>query len=140
MVDFEADTSALEEFGEAGVRVIRRAVELTAVDLWGNVQEEAPKITTRLAGSWFLEQRGEDWIIATNVHYAPYVHEGTDPYTIEPVSARALRFEIAGDVIFAKRVEHPGISANPFTDRAVQRTEARLQEFAEIAVQEEGLQ
>lgn len=50
-------------------------------------------------------------------NYALFVHEGTRAHG--PVRAKALRFEIAGRVIFAKRVR--GVKARPFLRNAVER-------------------
>lgn len=61
--------------------------------------------------------------VGTNVVYARIHEEGgnTGPRTIVPVNAQALRFEIGGNVIFAKSVEHPGseIPARPFLKPAL---------------------
>lgn len=46
--------------------------------------------------------------------YALDVHQGTPPHRIEPVRAQALRFEVAGEVVFAAYVNHPGTRARPF--------------------------
>lgn len=46
--------------------------------------------------------------------YALDVHQGTPPHRIEPVNARALRFEIGGEVVFSAYVNHPGTRPRPF--------------------------
>ena len=38
---------------------------------------------------------------------------GTSPHLIEPVFAKVLHFEINGEDIFARRVNHPGTIAQP---------------------------
>lgn len=52
--------------------------------------------------------------------YAFWHHEGTDPHPIRPVRAKALRFTSgAGQVVFARSVQHPGTQPNRFlTDAA----------------------
>lgn len=59
-------------------------------------------------------------------NYAAFVELGTKPHTIVPKNAKALRFAVGGNatlsgrprtggqVIFAKRVRHPGSKAKPF--------------------------
>lgn len=45
---------------------------------------------------------------------ALYVTGGTRPHIIRPVRARALRFMIGGQVVYAKVVHHPGNKPNDF--------------------------
>lgn len=51
--------------------------------------------------------------------YAIYVHEGTRGHAIEPRTRTVLRFTVGGDVVFARRVQHPGTKANPFLRKAL---------------------
>ena len=57
--------------------------------------------------------------------YAPFVHQGTRPHVIMPRNARALRFEVGGRTVFARRVNHPGTRARPFLKNAADRVIAR---------------
>lgn len=41
-------------------------------------------------------------------------HEGTRPHMIFPKTARALRFEVGGRVVFAQSVDHPGTKPNRY--------------------------
>lgn len=59
--------------------------------------------------------------VTVRVPYAASVHEGARPHVIRPRFARALRFEIGGQVVFARKVNHPGNAANPFLRNAVHR-------------------
>jgi hypothetical protein len=47
--------------------------------------------------------------------YAWYVHEGTDPYVIRPKNKKALKTPYGP----RKKVNHPGIKANPYLENAV---------------------
>jgi HK97 gp10 family phage protein len=58
-------------------------------------------------------------IVGTNVPYAKFVHEGTAPHVIVPVSAKALFWPGAAHPV--KRVNHPGTRANPFLKKALQQ-------------------
>ena len=53
--------------------------------------------------------------------YGYWVREGTPPHDIYPKTAKALRFEMDGQIIFAKHVRHPGSKANPYHRRVFQR-------------------
>ena len=50
--------------------------------------------------------------------YAKYVNDGTKPHVILPKNGGFLRFVIAGRVIFAKKVNHPGTAKRPFMENA----------------------
>lgn len=77
---------------------------------------------------------------AAFIEFGTWSHNEHDPksgtYTIRPVRADALRFETAnGDVVFAQKVEHPGIEAQPFMLPAANEVK---EEFAE-ALAERGI-
>lgn len=50
--------------------------------------------------------------------YAQWVESGTQPHVIEAKSGGLLRFVVAGRVIFARRVRHPGTAPRPFMQHA----------------------
>jgi len=52
--------------------------------------------------------------VGSPIHYAPDVEYGTAPHTITPKDAEVLVFEIEGETVFTKRVEHPGTEPQPF--------------------------
>jgi phage gpG-like protein len=65
--------------------------------------------------------------VGTNVVYGRIHEEGgrTNARTIVPVNASVLAFEVAGNMVFATRVEHPGseIPARPFLAPALKSTQ-----------------
>lgn len=103
--------------GAAGRDLLRRGlnVEARAVEL-------CPVEDGRLRGSIThedVERTGEALVIriGTNVDYALGIEEGTGLYgpkheVIRPKTAKALRFEIDGEVVFVKSVK--GRPATPF--------------------------
>jgi hypothetical protein len=48
-----------------------------------------------------------------------FVVSGTRPHVIRPVRARALRFTLGGQVVYARIVHHPGTEANNFLAAAL---------------------
>lgn len=56
--------------------------------------------------------------VVVGAEYALYVHEGTRPHEIRPVSKKALANRRTGQ-FFGRLVRHPGTKANPFLQRAV---------------------
>lgn len=51
------------------------------------------------------------------LRYAAAHHEGAKAHIIRPRRARALRFMVAGRIVFASRVRHPGNKPNPYLAR-----------------------
>lgn len=51
--------------------------------------------------------------------HAEYTDRGAAPHEIRPRSARVLRFEVGGQVVFAKRVQHPGNEPRPWFEAVV---------------------
>lgn len=64
-------------------------------------------------------------LMFARARHARFIEEGTRPHVIRPRNARALRFEIGGRVIFAKRVNHPGYAGSKFLSKAVVEELAR---------------
>ncbi|MEW2127109.1 HK97 gp10 family phage protein [Streptomyces sp. NPDC007259] len=105
------------ELDDAARQVLNRAKVLAPVD------------TGRLRASIRIESRRtltlrSVYTIGSDVHYAPYVNDGTRPHVIRPKRAKALRFNVGGRTVFAAVVNHPGTRANPFLDRALREVAA----------------
>ena len=62
--------------------------------------------------------------LATNV--AVYLHEGTKAHEIMPRNKMALRFPLAGNFVFSRRVYHPGTAKDPFLYNAAEYLEAEI--------------
>lgn len=58
--------------------------------------------------------------------YGEFVRKGTAPHVIVPRRGKALRFMIGGQVVFARRVNHPGTAANPYNVRALSSARSRI--------------
>jgi hypothetical protein len=112
-----------------------RAMVLMGSDFEAEAVQEAPIKTGNLRSS--IQATTKDdymWIVGTNLEYAPYVHEGTEPHVIEgnpwlywPGAEHPVR-----------KVNHPGTEANPFFDRATDTVEGRLDEYIQMAMEDVG--
>lgn len=61
----------------------------------------------------------------SNVEYADFVHDGTRPHRINPRRpGGVLRFEIGGQVVYARYVNHPGTKGRPFLSEALRQVSA----------------
>lgn len=63
---------------------------------------------------------GELAVIENTHHAAVWLDEGTPEHPIEAKNTKALRFEINGQVIFRRRVEHKGTKATRFWSDGVE--------------------
>lgn len=70
-----------------------------------------------------------------DVTYPAHVEFGTTPHIIEPVNASLLRFKTSsGDIVFAKRVNHPGTQAQPFMTPAAEANRRKHTQRMKTAV------
>jgi phage gpG-like protein len=101
------------------------------------MQETAPVRTGALRGS-IRVQLGLDFArVGPTVPYAAFVEFGTQPHEILPRRAQALRFKTqGGEVVFARRVWHPGFEGRFFVRQAVVEAEPRLVELAKTIFSE----
>ena len=105
----------------------------------GPLADETPKRTGKLARSTFFQIIGGTVNQTLKImqpartpdgdFYGHYVREGTQPHEIRPRNRKALKFEIAGEVIFAAKVNHPGTRANPYHKRVMARLMGQVQEL-----------
>lgn len=56
--------------------------------------------------------------------YTRFVIDGTAAHMIYPVNSRVLAFQVGGEFVFARAVNHPGTQPNPFPQRALDATAA----------------
>jgi hypothetical protein len=49
--------------------------------------------------------------------YGYIMHEGSRPHVIRPVRAKALRFRVNGQIVYAAKVNHPGTRPRPYLTR-----------------------
>jgi len=61
------------------------------------------------------------YAVGTDSPVGTYLEQGTRPHIIRPVRAKALRFEVNGEVVFARLVHHPGTRPYPWLMPAFER-------------------
>lgn len=95
-----------DQFQEAANKftgTVDKGAEETAKDIANTASRLAPVRTGRLRNSIDYQQLGEgEWVVGTPLHYAEIVERGRGPVT--PTEADALKFEINGQTVYAKRV------------------------------------
>jgi len=92
------------------------------------LKAETPVKTGKLRDSTVYEIKGsaadmrlevrQNARTANGTFYGHMVRMGTRPHPIVPRNAKALAFMIGGNLVFAKRVNHPGTRANKYHVRA----------------------
>jgi len=93
---------------------------------------EAPVKTSRLRTG--IRSRIDPFrgMIESTVKYGVFVHEGTKPHVIRPVSKKALYWKGASHPV--RSVQHPGTKANPFMKRGAEESEGKVQEMFQRAI------
>ncbi len=138
---FEVEVSGeATDLGPNVNRALDKAVELMALDVWGNVAREVPTDEGRLGGSFEIKRKGaREWSIFTNVAYAAFVNDGTGIHgpagrRITPRRAAVLVFQWMGTTWYRRSVA--GQKPNAYADRAVDKASSRARDFADIAIRE----
>lgn len=107
-----AQAEALREVTDVGRRVLNRAIVLTPVD------------TGTLRAHNQMRVRAPEGLVSlvevfNETQYALAVHDGSRAYTVRPVTKRALRFVVGGEVVFAKWANIPARRGRPWLYRAL---------------------
>lgn len=54
------------------------------------------------------------YLLVAGVEYAEAIEFGTSPHIIKPLNKQSLKFKSGNQVVFSKKVLHPGTEAQPF--------------------------
>lgn len=127
-VTYVEDVLALREFlswtGPPGRDFERRMKTLAY-----RQQSDAPRRTGKMAGQITQTRMQSDFgrylAGAAGVNpgdrgqrgYAGIVSSGSRPHVIQPRRGKALRFVVGGQVVYARRVNHPGTRPDPYLTR-----------------------
>lgn len=66
--------------------------------------------------------------------HADFIENGTRPHVIEARRVRYLRFIVNGELLFRRRVNHPGTKARPFTALASAAGQMAMKASADAGV------
>ena len=124
-VTISVDTSAFQNFSPDKVSEAKaKGMEYATQEMVRVLMMNSP-VDHGLLKSWFIESISEDEAhIKSPATYASFVNDGTGPYIIEPVSAKALYWEGADHPV--KRVHHPGIQGQHFVEQSIDDVEGRV--------------
>lgn len=121
----EQSKAALEKYYESlrdrGDKTLRILQDRTSIDTGKTARSWKLKYESVSMDrvSWSVSPEGREKEVG-------FLEYGTKPHVIEPEDKEALRFEVGGDEVFAKRVYHPGTRPLGF----VRRTKDELREWA----------
>ncbi|WP_405759431.1 hypothetical protein OG234_13145 [Streptomyces sp. NBC_01420] len=100
--------------------IARRRLQQRVDQVADFARREAPPGMVRYISTEVVETpRGLQGVIWCDHPKVRFVLDGTRPHVIVPRRAKALRFTVGGDVVFARRVRHPGTRPNDFLGRAL---------------------
>ena len=114
-------------------RAMDRAVEYAAQEgaeyarRVGQYQDRTGRLRSGIVAQ-FINNSGRSvtWEILSPAPYSVFVENPTRPHVIRPRRAKALRFEVGGQVVFAAKVMHPGTKGYPFLGPGYQQAERTL--------------
>jgi hypothetical protein len=129
------------ELHEGLVRVVEKAVVAGAEEAKSNHRftshaEDDDGIVEHTRG--YIVVKGPPEVIGeldSVSNHAVFVNDGTRPHVIAPRYAKALRFEVWGEEVFAANVHHPGTAPDPFFEHGVAKTEEVLMDEARALVE-----
>lgn len=125
----------LANYTDKAIERLIKAQRDTAQDILRDIKAHAPgtgayrdsiKMTeTKYNGDYIVTKIYTDAVVYDSVgrgyNLGALIEHGTRPHTIEPARKNYLKFEIDGKTIFASHVFHPGTTANPHFQMALQR-------------------
>jgi hypothetical protein len=120
----------LNNAGEMAGRSLDDLMLLVANSMAADMRSFAPIDTGNLRASIKVVVEGRGKItIGPDTFMAPYawdVEFGTKPHVIQAKPGKVLRFVKDGQVIYTRRVNHPGTRAQPYVRPALDKWAARL--------------
>jgi len=90
---------------------------------------KAPVKTGFLRESIIIRKGRQSVEVAPTASYAAYVEFGAKPHIIKPVHASVLAFELRGQTVFARSVQHPGFKGRFFVKNTKEECLPQIQEL-----------
>ena len=113
--DITRIAEALRATGKDSDATTRRVLIESANFLLVEMESRVPVDSGALRASLGVRFEGDKIVVGPDVPYASYVEFGTAPHQIKPKTADGvLRFQVNGQTVYARVVNHPGTRAQPF--------------------------
>lgn len=109
--------------------VVSKTLDDAADVLLEDIRKNAPKDSGRYAKSWKKGRKTENTIELVTPQGRLFIileFEGRRPGRIDRIRAEALHFEVSGEEIFARHVDHPGFPPIPHVRPALNRLKPRI--------------
>jgi len=116
---------------------VHTKLELVCQEIADYARSIAPQKTGEYMESIYYEAVGEcTFVIGARARHAAIIEFGSVAHWILPVQAKALRFEVDGEVVFAKYVMHPGTPPMLIIHRAKKDNYEKIVQAVHEGVQE----
>lgn len=131
-MDVEIELKKGEPQGAMG-KIVKRAIQLSRIELKGNLQRNSPVDEGKMQGGWFMASvPSPGGKVYSSAKYTSYVNDGTGIYgpkgkKIVPKTKKALKFVYKGNEVVVKSVK--GIKPRRFVEKSITQTEKRSDEF-----------
>lgn len=123
--DVTVDISgAVEKFKKAGVRMdvaVPKLISKLAGEGERYMKRAVPVDTGNLRNSITSNVSGYHGQVGASADYAVCVNNGTRPHTIVPRFSNVLAFTVAGQMVFTRRVFHPGTKGIRFVEATAEK-------------------
>lgn len=113
--DINGIAEALRRTGKDSEATTMRVLIESANFLLAEMEARVPVDSGALRKSLAVRVEGDKITVGPDTPYADYVEFGTKPHVIKPKKpGGVLRFQVNGQWVYAKVVNHPGTKAQPF--------------------------
>lgn len=129
---------ALRKAPEATINEVSKAVQKSALQVQSQAIKEAPvnkqsgggNLRQNIRAGMITKTRAE---VVSKAPYSIFVEAGTAPHIIQIKNKRVLANKRTGE-FFGTKVHHPGTRANPYMQRALEKSQGKIGEFFKTAM------